>query len=60
MKQLCKKMYLSPRLCRNELSTIVTVRQLALESSIRHGQGLWILIFNYDKCVTFNLIAFIY
>ena len=59
MKQMCKKNYPSPCSCRNKLSypcclTVsvnwtepglqTTVRQLGLESSIRQGQGLWILI----------------
>ena len=59
MKQMYKKKYPSPYSCRNKLSnprclTVsvnwtapglqTTVRQLGLESSIRQGQGLWILI----------------
>ena len=59
MKQMCKKRYPSPRSCRNELSnprclTVsvnsttprlqTTVRQLWLESSIRHERALCILI----------------
>ena len=48
MKQMCKKKFLSPCVCRNELSNPrclteprlqTTVRQLGLESSIRHTQG---------------------
>jgi len=56
MKQMCKKKFQSPCVCRNKLSnprclTVwaeprlqTTVRQLGLESSIQHERGLWILI----------------
>ena len=54
MKQMCKKKYPSTRSCRNKLSNprcltvsinlaeprlLTTVRQLGLESPIRHTQG---------------------
>jgi len=60
MKQMCKKKFRSPWVCRNELSNPrcltlsvnsaephlqTTVRQLGLESSIRHTQGWLKLIF---------------
>ena len=57
MKQMCKKKYPSTRSCRNKLSNpscltvsinlaeprlLTTVRQLGLESPIRHTQG-WLI-----------------
>jgi len=68
MKQMCKKKFQSPWVCRNELSnprclTVsvnsteprlqTTVRQFELESSIRHERRLWILIvFRYFPYVS--------
>ena len=64
MKQMCKKKFQSPCVCRNELSnprclTVpvnsteprlqTTVRQLGLESSIRHTQG-WLKLIVYCFC----------
>ena len=54
MKQMCKKKYPPPHLCRNKLSVEprlqTTVRQLGLESSIWPDRGWWILtIFHEQK-----------
>jgi len=66
MKQMCKKKFQSPCVCRNKLSypcclTVsvnlaeprlqTTVKQLELESSIRHTQGwLKLIIFPLIIC----------
>ena len=62
MKQMCKKQFQSPCVCRNELSnpcclTLLvneaptTVRPLGLESSIQHTQGWLKLIFSHSSLV---------
>jgi len=70
MKQMCKKKFQSPWVCRNELSNSrwltvsvnsaeprlqPTVRQLGLESSIRHTQG-WLTLIILDMLSSFILL----